>query len=160
MARNDIVVAGLGEVGQPLFKLIEQRFPAVGIDIEPQPPIGECAVLHVCYPFSKNFIATTVKYIEDYGPDLTIINSTVKPGTTREVFDITGTPLAYSPVRGKHARMQEDMLRYAKFIGGIDRQAGVAAAEHFKSIGLKTKSLPSPDSTRRRASGLRLRSRP
>src|SRR5204863_8634594 len=51
----------------------------------------------------------------------------------------------YSPVRCKHAHMFEDMLRYVKFVGGIDQAAGAAAAAHFESVGLKTRTLASPE---------------
>src|ERR1044072_5291361 len=135
-AKDEVVVAGLGEVGGPLFELIREKHFVVGIDIEPVAPLGSCDVLHICYPFGKGFVDTTVDYIRDHGPALTIINSTVSPGTTREIHAITEAPIVYSPIRGKHARMKQDMLRYVKFIGGIDRDSAVRAKEHFESIGL------------------------
>jgi UDP-N-acetyl-D-mannosaminuronate dehydrogenase len=145
MAIDDVVVAGLGEVGRPLFELIQKKHPAIGIDIDPERPLGRCAVLHICYPFGKNFVDTTARYIEQHGPALTIINSTVAPGTTREVYRLTGTPVSCSPIRGKHARMRDDLLRYTKFIGGIDHESAAAAEEHFQSLGLRTKVLPSAE---------------
>src|SRR5438477_4517389 len=120
MAKNDIVVAGLGEVGRPLFDLLRQKHPVIGIDIEPSLPVGGCAVFHVCYPFGKHFIDTTVQYIRQHGPALTIINSTVAPGTTREIHRLACVPVVYSPERGKHAKMKEDMLQYTKFVGSTD----------------------------------------
>jgi UDP-N-acetyl-D-mannosaminuronate dehydrogenase len=145
MAQNDVVVAGLGEVGAPLFDLVAEKHSAIGVDIEPAIPTGECAVLHICYPFSPSFVETTVKYIGEYGPALTVINSTVAPGTTRAVHKIARTPIAYSPVRGKHYKMKQDLLSYVKFIGPIDRDSGARAEEHFESIGLRTKLVSSPE---------------
>src|SRR4051794_11940511 len=145
MAKNDVVVVGLGEVGGPLLEIIRQKHPAIGVDIEPAIPTGDCAVLHICYPFGSTFVNTAAKYIQEYGPALTIINSTVAPGTTRAVHEITRKPIVYSPIRGKHARMKQDMMRYVKFIGGIDRDAAVRAESHFQSIGLKTKLVGSPE---------------
>jgi UDP-N-acetyl-D-mannosaminuronate dehydrogenase len=145
MATNDIVVAGLGEVGKPLLELIRQKHSAIGIDIDPATPLGTCAVLHICYPFGTNFVNSAVQYIKEYGPALTIINSTVAPGTTREVHRLSGVPIAYSPIRGKHSKMKQDMLHYTKFIGGIDHESGVRAQNHFQSFGLKTKLVGSPE---------------
>ena len=145
MAINDVVVAGLGEVGAPLHHLIAQHHPAIGVDIKPAEPTGQCAVLHICYPFSAAFVEITAKYIKEYGPALTIINSTVAPGTTRAVHKIARTPIVYSPIRGKHAKMRQDIQQYVKFIGGINRDAAVQAREHFKSIGLKTKLVDCPE---------------
>jgi UDP-N-acetyl-D-mannosaminuronate dehydrogenase len=145
MANDSVVVVGLGEVGRPLFELINDKHPVTGIDIDPVITDGTCAVLHICYPFNERFISTAVKYIEEKGPALTIINSTVAPGTTRAIYDIVKRPIAYSPVRGKHVKMKQDMHRYVKFIGGIDESAGLRAAEHFQSIGMNTKVLSSPE---------------
>jgi UDP-N-acetyl-D-mannosaminuronate dehydrogenase len=145
MAKDDVVVLGLGEVGRPLLELVRQEYSAIGIDIKPVVTDGSCAVLHICYPFSERFVRTTAEYIGDKGPALTIINSTVAPGTTRAVHSLTGAPIAYSPVRGKHFKMKSDMLHYVKFVGGIDSSAGKRAAEHFQSIGLKTRLLSSPE---------------
>lgn len=142
-----IVVVGLGEVGKPLFELISERYWAVGIDITPptEDPTG-ADVLHLCFPFQvKDFVGEAARYINLIKPGITIINSTVEIGTTRKVADQTGTPVAYSPVRGKHSRMLDDLRKYTKFIGGIDKSAASDAAYHFESLGLKTKIVSSPE---------------
>jgi UDP-N-acetyl-D-mannosaminuronate dehydrogenase len=142
-----VVVVGLGEVGKPLSELIAGHHEVVGVDITPPPAnVGEVDILHVCFPFQiPDFIGETARYIDLFRPALTIINSTVTVGTTRSVAERTGTAVAYSPVRGKHARMLDDMRRYAKFIGAVDRAAADRAAQHFESVGLKTKILSSPE---------------
>jgi len=145
MATDDVVVIGLGEVGRPLFEFVREKHPAIGIDIEPVVTDGKCAVLHICYPFGERFVRTTANYIQEKGPALTIINSTVAPGTTRAVHHLTGAPIAYSPVRGKHFRMKDDMLHYVKFVGGIDSSAARRCCWHFQSLGMKTKLLSSPE---------------
>jgi UDP-N-acetyl-D-mannosaminuronate dehydrogenase len=43
--------------------------------------------------------------------------------------------------------MLEDMRRYTKFVGGLDRSSAEQAANHFESVGLKTKILSSPEAT-------------
>ncbi|PYS03990.1 MAG: hypothetical protein DMG16_04040 [Acidobacteria bacterium] len=145
MAKDDVIVVGLGEVGRPLFELISEKYNAVGIDIEPVVTDGTCAVLHICYPFSEKFVRTTIQYIEQNRPALTVINSTVAPGTTRLVHRFTRVPIVYSPIRGKHFKMKRDLLHYTKFIGGIHQEAALRASEHFRSIGMKTKLVASPE---------------
>jgi UDP-N-acetyl-D-mannosaminuronate dehydrogenase len=88
-----------------------------------------------------------VEYIDQYRPALTVINSTVAPGTTRRIAVESGAAVVHSPVRGKHARMQEEMLHYIKFVGAIDPQSGERAIEHFEAVGMKTKLLSSPEAT-------------
>lgn len=104
--------------------------------------------MHVCYPFGiKDFVGETARYIELFSPKLTILNSTVEVGTTRAIAERTGAAVVHSPVRGKHARMLEDIHNYTKFVGAINPATGGQAAKHFESVGLRTKILSSPEAT-------------
>jgi UDP-N-acetyl-D-mannosaminuronate dehydrogenase len=146
--KDKVVVVGLGEVGKPLLELVSRHHDVIGVDISPVELIGRTDVLHVCYPFQiEDFIGETVRYIERYEPALTVINSTVAIGTTRSIAEQTGAVVVNSPVRGKHARMLEEVLSYTKFVGAMDTTAGEQAARHFQSVGLKTAILPSPEAT-------------
>ena len=143
--RDTIVVAGLGEVGKPLLELASRSHNAFGVDVAPPPCLPQHVdVLHVCYPFRiADFVGETARYVALFKPALTIINSTVAVGTTRAIAERTGTAVVHSPVRGKHARMLDDLCTYVKFIGTIDCASGQKAARHFRSLGLKTKVLSS-----------------
>lgn len=147
--KKQVVVAGLGEVGRPLLELATEHYQTVGVDISTsRERVTNVDVLHICYPFGiKDFVGETARYIERFQPALTIINSTVAVGTTRAIAERTGCPVVNSPVRGKHARMLEDLRHYVKFIGPMDPVSGRAAATHFESLGLKTKLLSSPEAT-------------
>ena len=150
MGKTDtVVVLGLGEVGEPLLKLVSTRYPAIGVDVAPPgEKIQDVDVLHICYPFQiEDFVGESARYIERFKPNLTIINSTVGIGTTRAVADRTDAAVVNSPIRGKHARMREELYHYTKFVGAIDPVSGKSAAEHFESLGLKTKTLSSPEAT-------------
>ena len=149
VSKNNIVVVGLGEVGKPLFELASIHHNAVGVDISPSTvPIEPADILHICYPFQiKDFVAETARYIDLFRPALTVIDSTVAVGTTRAVADRTGTAVVNSPVRGKHARMLDEIRSYTKFVGALDTPTAERAAHHFESIGLKTKILSSPEAT-------------
>lgn len=142
-----VIVLGMGEVGRPLFRILSRRFVCVSVDIEPVEIQHPCLILHVCYPFQiADFVGTTVRYIHQYCPALTIINSTVAPGTTRKVYEASErAPLAYSPVRGKHAKMEEDLLRYKKFVAGCDAEATRRALHHFAEAGFQTDTFRTPE---------------
>jgi UDP-N-acetyl-D-mannosaminuronate dehydrogenase len=144
-----VVVAGLGEVGKPLLELICKRHNGVGVDIAPwEGKLDSVGVLHICYPFQiVDFVGQTVDYINLFQPNLTIINSSVPVGTTRDVAIRSGTPLAHSPIRGKHAHMLDDLLKYEKFVGATDPITAERAARHFRSIGLRTRVLSGPETT-------------
>jgi UDP-N-acetyl-D-mannosaminuronate dehydrogenase len=147
--RKKVVVVGLGEIGKPLFHLVSEHHEAVGVDIAPpETRIERPDFMHVCYPFQiPDFVGETARYIEKFEPKVTIINSTVSIGTTRAIAERTGGQIVNSPVRGKHARMLDDLRRYTKFVGAIEPETGHSVAQHFESLGLKTKVLSSPEAT-------------
>src|SRR6266567_3922499 len=143
-----IIIVGLGEVGKPLLEIMTSRYQTFGVDINQPASISQCDVMHICFPFQTgNFVGQVVEYIHQYRPALTVINSTVGPGTTRSIAAESGTAVVHSPVRGKHVRMQEEMLRYAKFVGALDARSGQRAVEHFGEVGMKTKLLASPEAS-------------
>src|SRR5205809_332577 len=119
--RHNIVVVGLGEVGKPLYELISKYHSVLGVDIKPpSTSTGSVDVLHICYPFQiRDFVGECARYVELFSPKLTVINSTVAVGTTRQVAKRSGAAVVYSPVRGKHTRMLEELVRYRKFIGSM-----------------------------------------
>jgi len=147
LSNGVVVVLGMGEVGQPLFQILSRTFDCVAVDIKPLEISAPCDVLHICYPFQMpDFVGTTAAYVKKYDPRLTVIHSTVAPGTTRKIQALLpGRALIYSPVRGKHARMEADMMRYKKFVAGFDPKAVEAAERHFRQAGLQTDTFPTPD---------------
>jgi UDP-N-acetyl-D-mannosaminuronate dehydrogenase len=147
--KKKVVVAGLGEVGKPIFELASRQHETLGVDVEPPPaPASKADVLHVCYPFQiADFVGETARYIELFRPELTIVNSTVAIGTTRAIAQRTGAAVAYSPVRGKHVRMLDDLLKYTKFVGALEGSVASQASQHFQSLGMKTRILSSPEVT-------------
>lgn len=140
MRTGEVVVVGLGEIGKSLFNIIGKKYSCVGVDIEPVDFQEPCKIMHICYSYQiDDFIGTTAEYIQKFQPRLTIINSTVLPGTTRKIYDRTHKPIAFSPIRGKHWKMEKDLLFYTKFIAGDCEQTAVSAANHFQSLGMKTR---------------------
>lgn len=149
MGRQTVVVVGLGEVGKPLMELLSPCHQTIGVDIDPVSlEITRVDVMHLCFPFQvHDFVGEAVRYIHQFRPALTVINSTVGIGTTRRIAERSGMPVVNSPVRGKHAKMLDDMRSYVKFIGALRPEDGAAAARHFEAAGLSTRILSSPEAT-------------
>lgn len=146
MKDSRVIVVGMGEVGRPLFQILSRKYSCVEVDVSPVEVSYPCSVLHLCYPFQiSGFFDITAKYIEKYSPELTIINSTVAPGTTRKLHTLVQQPIVYSPVRGKHLRMENDMLRYKKFVAGIAEESTQKALNHFAQAGFSTASFRNPE---------------
>ena len=141
------LVVGLGEVGSALVEVLERKGPVLKHDIERREfnePIG---VMHICIPFISRpqFEPLAMEYIRRFKPELTIINSTVLPGTTRSISEKTASPVAYSPVRGKHVKMAKDLLHYVKFVAAGEEAWADKADAHFQEHGMKTRKLEKPE---------------
>lgn len=139
-----VLVVGLGEVGGPLLEILRQAHRAEGRDIEDRPFDG-VQVLHLCFPYTSDFVSSSARYVSLYEPGVVVVNSTVVPGTTREVQEKTGVPAVYSPVRGKHAHMTDELRRYRKFVAGTSAQAVAIVEDHFAAAGITTQRMPSPE---------------
>jgi UDP-N-acetyl-D-mannosaminuronate dehydrogenase len=156
--KEKVLVVGLGEVGRPLFELLNESgsFIVHGYDSDEakMSQIGqhkkdlpkEVDVMHVCIPFvnQEKFVSTVANYAKQFKPKLVIINSTVMPGTTKEVSKRCECLVAHSPVRGVHESLEHmkwELKRWTKYIGGANAKAGEAARQHFEKLGLKTKTL-------------------
>lgn len=117
------IVAGLGEIGRPILKLISKQCIAVGYDINPKLVNHrhlkkhrdlETEILHVCIQFSK-FETDVSALFKQFHPELIVIHSTVSPNTTARLQKRLPVPVLYSPTRGVHKRMLKDLTRYTKY---------------------------------------------
>jgi len=142
------VVVGLGEVGRPLLEVLKRAHPVEGVDLPARDITAPVEFLHVCYPAEiKDFAGITAGYVGRYRPEIVIIHSTVPVGTTRAVGELVPVPVVHSPVRGKHARMVDELTHYVKFIGTDSVDVGRRVAAHLEAAGMKTKALASPEAT-------------
>jgi UDP-glucose/GDP-mannose dehydrogenase family, central domain len=141
------LVVGVGEVGGSLAEVLERRYRVARLDLAPVAIDAPVGVMHICFPFTSRgqFESAARAYIRRFRPRLTIINSTVMPNTTRNLAQATGVPIAYSPVRGKHARMVQELLHYSKFISAPEPEAAEMARAHFEGAGMKTRLLEAPE---------------
>jgi UDP-N-acetyl-D-mannosaminuronate dehydrogenase len=160
MVKERVLVVGLGEVGRPLFELLRESgmFEVYGFDLDAEKmrSVGQSEdvlptavdVMHVCIPcFDKeDFVNSVAGHVGRFKPKLVIINSTVAPGTTAEIYRrVNGSCLvAHSPVRGVHKgvdHMKWELKRWTKYVGGVNEESAKKAKEHFEKLGLKTKVL-------------------
>ncbi len=147
MTKGTTLVIGLGEVGGALAQVLERSQRVLKHDIEPVEIDEEIGVAHLCFPFhsSDQYESTAIEYLRRFSPRLAVINSTVTPGTTRKIAAATSIPTAFSPVRGKHVQMTQDLLRYCKFVAAPEIATAHAAEEHFEQAGMKTRRINQVD---------------
>lgn len=141
-----IGILGYGEVGQAIAKLYGSAkdsidssrisSPQVKIkDLKRDDGLNGVEILHVCMPWSKNFVKTVKKELKKIKPKLVIIHSTVAIGTTKKL----GRMVVHSPVRGTYPKLYQAIKTFVKYIGADNKKAGEMAKKHLESLGIKTK---------------------
>jgi UDP-N-acetyl-D-mannosaminuronate dehydrogenase len=91
-------------------------------------------------------VENTGFYILEYKPKLTIIHSSVTPGTTALLAAFNGGVI-HSPVRGRQPHLAKEMFSYPKYIGGKDTELLDIAAEFFKACNWPVVRIDNPTST-------------
>lgn len=137
--KNKVGILGYGEVGQAIAKFYKN--PKIK-DLNRDDGLNGVEILHVCFPWSNNFIKIVKKEIKKIKPKLVIIHSTIKPGTTKKI--ISGLPRAcrgvvHSPIRGVHPKLYEGIKTFVKYIGADNKKTAKLAKKHLESLGIKTK---------------------
>ena len=156
MLKKD-VVAGLGEIGYPIFTLINKVYPSIGFDKnEKIVPKSDASLinlpvrfLHICIPYNEKFSDNVEELIIKFNPEGIIIHSTISPKTTFHLQEKNEIPVIYSATRGVHKRMLEDLKMYVKFFAIEDSAPKREfAINEFSSLltkcGIKAKQVSSP----------------
>lgn len=120
------VVIGAGEVGEAIYNVLSEKHEVYLRDITPEGP-SQADVLHICFPYSYNFIDATRDYVEQYQAKLCIIHSTVPLGTSAKLNAV------HSPVRGRHPALTEGVRTFVKMFGGPDAEK---ASKFFADCGV------------------------
>lgn len=140
MNKTDFVsnlVIGMGEVGQAISVILE----CSGIDKRNYGTTTkeQYDVIHICFPYSDNFIDQVENYQATYNPRYTVIHSTVPIGTSRKLRAV------HSPIRGIHPHLEEGIRTFTKYFGG---EGAVFCARLFREKGLeKTRIRTKPEDT-------------
>lgn len=152
------VLAGLGEIGFPLLKIMSKGTILVGYDTNSKLVDKkkfqkyqeyDTRFLHICIPHSSKFVNNIILLIKKFNPECIIIHSTVSPYTTETLQKKLKIPVIYSATRGVHKRMINDMKKYTKFysIYNWAPKAKWAVKNYvalMKKSKVKTKRMSSP----------------
>ena len=118
------IVAGLGEIGNPILKLLSIHQQVIGFDKDKKLMNKlkykkfqdvSTSFLHIAIPVTKNFDSNVIKLYKKFNPECIVIHSTISPGTTLRLQSNIPIPIIYSATRGIHKRMLKDLKRYTKF---------------------------------------------
>jgi len=126
------IIIGNGEIGKSLQKVI-------GGDIVGRTNVAiQYDIIHICFPYSPEFIDEVKRYQKIFNPRYTIIHSTVPVGTSRKCDAI------HSPVVGVHPYLEESLRTFTKFLGG--ERAG-EVADYFRRVNIKVFITDKPETT-------------
>ncbi len=153
------VVAGLGEIGTPILKLLSKNFEVVGYDLNiklmNQKKFNKLndtktSFLHIAIPISPKFDNNVLKLNKKFNPECIVIHSTISPGTTTRLQKKINIPIIYSATRGVHKRMIKDIKRYVKFFAISSsapekKWATEMYSKKMKKSGIKTKKMSKPE---------------
>jgi hypothetical protein len=126
------LVVGLGEVGTA----IQAIFHCDGIGKGQLAPLKQYDILHICFPFSDEFLTQVEDYQKLYSPHYTIIHSSVAVGTCQKLNAIS------SPIRGIHPYLEQGIRTFPKLLAGRDASQ---VADYFRRVGLKVVLYDEPE---------------
>lgn len=123
------LIIGMGEVGEALRKVLGDYVPQfLDKKFTLREVHGVFDIIHICFPYSKNFVEQVKSYQKKYKPKYTVIHSTVPVGTSTLVGAV------HSPIRGIHPHLESGIRTFPKCLGG--RHAS-GVADYFRRAGLR-----------------------
>jgi len=126
------LIIGAGEVGKGLHKVIGGKI------MDREMVKGQFDIIHICFPYSKDFTLQVTKYQLQYKPKLTVIHSTVPVGTSKKLGAI------HSPIRGVHPNLAKGIKTFVKYVGGVGAEM---VAKIFKDKGMKVRVVKDSNTT-------------
>ena len=104
---NSLII-GKGEVGTALWKILRKKYSTYITDKTDKQL--DIEIIHICFPYSKNFIKEVKRYRELFEPLYIVIHSTVPVGTSFECGAY------HSPIRGVHPNLEEGIRTFVKYL--------------------------------------------
>lgn len=155
-----IVIGYEGEIGSAIFNIFNAT---MGIDddiyLSARKGEGKKAdrtIMHICIPYTPSFIRTVLGYAYKHKPDIIIIHTTCKIGTTRKIDSILGnntdmrTPpcmVVHASVNCRHPNTESDIRKYDMFVGAMNEREGNEVCDYIERFGIITYLCDTPESS-------------
>ena len=134
------LIIGAGEIGKSLYEVFKYHYDVDIIDkiTITSGLLDEYEIMHICFPYSKDFVNQVEEYKKRYNPKYVIIHSTVPCGINEKLGTVS------SPTVGIHPHLVESLTTFTKFLGGKDASQ---VAQYFRRAGIKVYLTDSAHST-------------
>ena len=135
---NSLIV-GFGEIGKAVAEVIVGSDRVDTYDKTDDDLVFSTStdILHICFPYSEEFVEQVKWYIDAVKPWHVIIWSTVPIGTTKQVKGAV-----HSPIEGVHPRLASSIKQMVRWIGANDDE-GLFFENYFKKLFINTKLVKS-----------------
>lgn len=147
------LIIGMGEVGKGLAQVLRPHHEVECYDIT-YAQDGTLAkvtfdVIHICFPWSTQFVNNVLNYVGQLSPSLCIIHSTVPVGTTRYISEAgpAQCEFVHSPIHGKHPNLSLGIRTFTKYIGALTEKAAIAAQRYFMGTGVECYRVDTPETS-------------
>jgi len=130
------LIIGAGEVGTALFETLRDKYEVYLFD-KGFDSIGRVGVLHICFPYSKDFNKEVKRYLKLVRPKYAIIHSTVPVGTSRSLN------CYHSPIRGMHPDIVKGLKTFPKYLAPKNN----FLKRYFDKVGIKIVEAAKPETT-------------
>lgn len=135
---NSLII-GQGEIGRAVKEVISGYDKVDTYDIIQEEPLTfdtSTDILHICFPYTDDFIDQVRKYVKDVKPWHVVIWSTVPIGTTGEIKGAVHTP-----VEGRHPNIARSIRDSVRWIGTEDETEGRFIELYFKNMMLRPRLI-------------------
>jgi hypothetical protein len=134
---KDLII-GFGQIGKAVQEAIcfdqAKTLDSTAKDIMPG-----VNVMHVCFPYSDDFISQVTDYIKRFQPEHIVIYSTVPIGTCGEI----DSRVVHSPIEGNHPNLDLSIRHARRWVGYNNEEEGRFFKTYYANKGLSSKLVPS-----------------
>jgi predicted dinucleotide-binding enzyme len=136
------LIIGFGEIGKSLYNVLKEKYTVEAVDINTSSTVNKCEVMHICFPYSKEFVREVKRYKKLYKPKYIVIHSTVPMKTAKKCKSY------YSPVRGIHPHLEQSLKTFVKYLAPrceylvkYFNEVGISVEEHDSQESLEVMKL-------------------
>jgi len=148
-----IVIGYRGEIGKAIYKIFNGTF---GLELKTPPNLAGMSdvmdadriIMHICIPYTEEFIQTVVNYADEYKPNIIIVHTTCAIGTTRLLNDhLPNVSVVHASVNCRHPNTEADIRKYDMFVGALNERDGNDACDYIERFGIITYLCDTPESS-------------
>jgi predicted dinucleotide-binding enzyme len=136
------LIIGFGEIGKSLYSVLKEKYDVRSIDYGQSTEKISVDVMHICFPYTKEFVREVKRYKKLYKPKYVVIHSTVPMKTAKRC------KAYYSPVRGIHPHLEQSLKTFVKYLAPRSEylvkyfnEVGIAVEEHDSQESLEVMKL-------------------